>query len=228
MLGLSKLFDSNDKQLSAIRPLVDKINALEKDFEQLSQEDILQKTSQWKEELGKMEDPKKVKYLDEILPEAYALVREAAKRVLKQRIFDTQILAGIALHQGKIAEQKTGEGKTLTATMPLYLNSLTGRGVHLITPNDYLARHGAGWMGPVYNYLGTSVGTIVEEKAFLYDSSFENVQFEDEYARHLREVTRQEVYKCDVTYGTNHEYGFDYLRDNMSYSLDQMVQTNPR
>lgn len=228
MLGLGKLFDSNDKQLNSIRPLVDRINSFEKDFETLSQDEVRNKTKNWKEELSKIEDSRKSKYLDEILPEAYALVREAAKRVLKQRAFDTQLLAGIVLHQGKIAEQKTGEGKTLTATMPLYLNSLTGKGVHLITPNDYLARHGAGWMGGVYDYLGISVGTIVQEKAFLYDPSFENVQFEDEYARHLREVTRQEVYQCDVTYGTNHEYGFDYLRDNMTYSLDRMVQTSPR
>ncbi|GIW69504.1 MAG: hypothetical protein KatS3mg101_0251 [Patescibacteria group bacterium] len=110
------------------------------------------------------------------------------------------------LHEGKISEQKTGEGKTLTATLPLFLNSLTGRGVHLVTPNDYLARHGAGWMGPIYDYLDISVGVIMQERAFVYDSTFKGTEFEDIYAIHLKEVSRQEAYKCDVVYGTNHEF----------------------
>jgi len=161
------------------------------------------------------------------LPEAFALAREAAKRTLGQRMYDVQLMSGITLHQGKIAEQRTGEGKTLTATLPLYLNSLTGRGVHLVTPNDYLSRHGAGWMGQVYEKLGISVGVVMQSRAFVYDSEFEGHEFDDSYAVHLKESSRQESYKCDVVYGTNHEFGFDYLRDNMVRKLDSMVQTNP-
>ena len=228
MLGLEKLFDSNEKQLKKLHPIVDEINLLESDFEKLSEDEIKEKTWRWKEELKTLSGKELENRLSEILPEAFALVREAAKRTLKQRHFDVQLLAGIALHLGKVLEQKTGEGKTLTATLPLYLNALTGKGVHLVTPNDYLSRHGAGWMGPVYDYLGISVGVIMQEKAFIYDSSFENVQFQDEYARHLKSSPRQESYQCDVTYGTNHEFGFDYLRDNMVRRLSEMVQTNQK
>lgn len=221
------IFDSNEKQIKKLKPLLDKVNGFEESVKKLTSEQIKEKTNYWKEELKKLSDEEKEKYLDNILPEAYALVRESALRTLSQRHFDVQILAGIVLHQGKIAEQKTGEGKTLTATLPLYLNSLTGSGVSLITPNDYLARHGAGWMGSVYNYLGVSVGVIMQERAFVFDPNFEGNEFEDSYSIHLREVPRQQAYQCDVIYGTNYEFGFDYLRDNMVGRLKDMVQTNP-
>jgi preprotein translocase subunit SecA len=221
------IFDTNEKQLKKIWPIVGNVNSFEESVKNLSREEMVEKTKKWKEELKNIGDQEIEKRLGEILPEAYALVRESSSRTLKMRHYDVQILAGIILHQGKIAEQKTGEGKTLTATLPLYLNSLTGRGVHLVTPNDYLSRHGAGWMGPIYDYLGVSVGVIVQDRAFVYDPSYQNTEFEDSYSVRLREVSRQEAYKCDIVYGTNHEFGFDYLRDNMVRSLSQMVQTNP-
>jgi len=223
------LFDSNERQISRIRAIVDKINKYEEPFSKLSSEQILEKTAQWKNELRVMEDASQESYLNKILPEAYALVRETGKRVMNMRHFDVQLIAGIVLHEGKIAEQKTGEGKTYTATLPLYLNALTGKGVHLVTPNDYLSRHGAGWMGPLYKALGVSVGVIMEDSTGLvYDTSFENENFEDSYTKHLRPATKREVYNCDIVYGTNHNFGFDYLRDNMVHALSLMVQTNPR
>jgi preprotein translocase subunit SecA len=221
------IFDTNEKQLKKIWPIVGNVNSFEESVKNLSREEMIEKTKKWKEELKNIGDQEIEKRLGEILPEAYALVRESSSRTLKMRHYDVQILAGIILHQGKIAEQKTGEGKTLTATLPLYLNSLTGRGVHLVTPNDYLSRHGAGWMGSIYDYLGVSVGVIVQDRAFVYDPSYQSTEFEDSYSVRLREVSRQEAYKCDIVYGTNHEFGFDYLRDNMVRSLSQMVQTNP-
>ncbi len=224
---LGKLFDSNEKRLKTLHPLVEKINSFGPSVEKLSKEQIQEKTKNWKEKARALPEGDSQKFLEEILPEAYALVKEATKRVQGITLHDVQLMAGIVLHQGKVAEQKTGEGKTNTATMPLYLTSLLGRGAHLVTPNDYLSRHGAGWMGPIYDYLGVSVGAIMQEKAFCYDSSYENMQFQDEYARHLREVPRQGAYQCDITYGTNHEFGFDYLRDNMVYTLSDTVQTNP-
>ena len=222
-----KLFDPNKKQLKAIEPIVETINSFEEEIKKLSDAQIKEKTQKWKDELKGMSVKEQEKYLENILPEAFALVREAAVRSLKQRHYDVQLMSGVALHQGKVVEQKTGEGKTLTATLPLYLNSLTGRGVHLVTPNDYLSRHGAGWMGPVYVALGITVGVIMQEKAFIYDAEYEGTNFDDAYAVHLKEVKRQETYQCDVIYGTNHEFGFDYLRDNMVRGLSDMVQTNP-
>ncbi|RJR27459.1 preprotein translocase subunit SecA [candidate division WWE3 bacterium] len=224
---LNFLFDSNEKQIRVLKPVVDQINKLETEVQGLSREELVAKTNSWQNELKGMSLDTQKKYLDEILPEAFSVVREAGKRVLNMRHFDVQLMAGMALHQGKISEQKTGEGKTLTATLPLYLNSLTGRGVHLVTPNDYLSRHGAGWMGPLYDYLGIKVGVIMEEKGFVYDSEYVSAEFEDSYATHLKAVPKQEAYKADIVYGTNHQFGFDYLRDNMVASLDQMVQTNP-
>ncbi len=221
------LFDTNEKQIKKLRPLVERVNSLEESVKKLTQEQIKDRTKYFRDELKKVNDEEKEKYLDQILPEAYALVRESSSRTLGQRHFDVQIMAGIVLHQGKIAEQKTGEGKTLTATLPLYLNSLTGKGVSLVTPNEYLARHGAGWMGPVYDYLGLSVGVIMQERAFVFDPNFSGNEFEDTYSIHLREVSRQQAYQCDVIYGTNYEFGFDYLRDNMTGRLGDMVQTNP-
>jgi preprotein translocase subunit SecA len=221
------LFDTNEKQLKKIRPIVEQVNSFEEKIKNLTHEEIIEKTKKWKDDLKVLDDVKRDELLNLILPEAYALVRESSTRSLGMRHYDVQILAGIVLHQGKIAEQRTGEGKTLTATLPLYLNALTGRGVHLVTPNDYLSRHGAGWMGPLYDYLGLTVGVIMQERAFVYDPNYEGTEFEDAYSVHLKEVTRQEAYQCDITYGTNHEFGFDYLRDNMVRSLSDMVQTNP-
>lgn len=221
-----KLFDSNEKQLKQLRPFVEEINSFESDFENLSPEQVKEKTKKWQDDLSGLSIDDQEKYLDKILPEAFALVKEAAKRMLKERAHDVQLMAGIVLHQGKIAEQKTGEGKTLTATLPSYLNSLTGRGVHVVTPNDYLSRHGAGWMGPVYDYLGVSVSVVMQQHAYEYDLKYEGSEFQDEYAVHLKEVPKQEAYQCDITYGTNHEFGFDYLRDNMARRFGDMVQTN--
>ena len=166
-------------------------------------------------------DPKQVniantnKALDQILPDAFALVREASERILKMRPFDVQLIGGIALHEGNVAEMKTGEGKTLVATLPVYLNALTGRGVHVVTVNDYLAQRDAGWMGELYNFLGLSVGVIINEASFVYDAEYENEDHDDPRLKHLKPATRKEAYLCDVTYGTNNEFGFDYLRDNM-------------
>lgn len=221
-----KLFDSNEHQLQKLKPIVEKINSLEPSVEKLSQEEVRAKTTFWQNELKNKSIEEQDKYLEEILPEAFALVREAARRTMQLRPYDVQLLAALSLHQGKIAEQKTGEGKTLTATLPLYLNSLAGRGVHLVTPNDYLSRHGAGWMGPIYDYLGVSVGVIMQQRAFTYNPSFESQEFQDQYSIHLKEATKKEAYQCDIVYGTNHEFGFDYLRDNMARQLQDMVQTN--
>ena len=155
------------------------------------------------------------KALDQILPDAFALVREASERILKMRPFDVQLIGGIALHEGNVAEMKTGEGKTLVATLPVYLDALTGRGVHVVTVNDYLAQRDAGWMGELYNFLGLSVGVIINEASFVYDAEYENEDHDDPRFKHLKPATRKEAYLCDVTYGTNNEFGFDYLRDNM-------------
>ena len=221
------LFDPNKRKIKNLQKIVDQINSLESEIKELSDEQIKQQTVTWQNEIKKLEDPQVVAdYLDKILPRAYALVRETAWRVLKMRHYDVQLMAGVALHQGKITEQRTGEGKTLTATLPLYLNSLSGKGVHLVTPNDYLSRHGAGWMGKLYQALGVKVGVVMQQKAYVYDAQFENTEFDDEYAIHLKEVSRADAYKADITYGTNHEFGFDYLRDNMATSLNRMAQTN--
>ncbi len=226
MRVLSEIFDSNEKQLKRLKPVIERVNSFEKEMSNLSELRFKEKTREWKEGLKGLSNEKQKIYLDDILPQAYALVREAARRTVSMRHFDVQLAAGVVLHQGKIAEQKTGEGKTLTATLPLYLNSLTGRGVHLVTPNDYLSRHGAGWMGPIYDYLGVSVGVIMEDRSFIYDLSYASNEFQDEYAIHLREASKIESYRCDITYGTNHTFGFDYLRDNMARSLEEIAQTN--
>ena len=155
------------------------------------------------------------KILDQLLPDAFALVREASERILKMRPFDVQLIGGIVLHEGNVAEMKTGEGKTLVATLPVYLNALTGRGVHVVTVNDYLAQRDAGWMGELYNFLGLSVGVIINDASFVYDPEYDNDEHDDPRFKHLKPATRKEAYLCDVTYGTNNEFGFDYLRDNM-------------
>ena len=153
--------------------------------------------------------------LDVILPDAFAVVREMASRVLGQRHFDVQLMGGIALHEGNVAEMKTGEGKTLVATAPVYLNALTGRGVHMVTVNDYLAQLHGGWMGQLYHALGMSTGVIINDASFIYDPEYENTDHYDKRMSHLRPCSRKEAYAADITYGTNNEFGFDYLRDNM-------------
>ena len=194
----SKFFgSSNDRQIKRYNPLVNKINELEDIFIKLSDQELKLKTIDFKEKLSNGE------ILDNILPEAFATVREAAKRTLSQRHFDVQLIGGLVLHEGKIAEMKTGEGKTLVSTLACYLNALEGKGVHVVTVNDYLAKRDSEWMGQIYNFLGMSVGCILSDKN------------DDE---------RRIAYKADITYGTNNEFGFDYLRDNMKYSLDEMVQ----
>ena len=219
MLGiLGKFLDSNEKQVKKLQPKVEDVNSLEKKFEKLTDEKLKAKTAEFKLRHERGES------LDDLLPEAFAAVREAARRTLNQRHYDVQILAGIVLHQGKIAEQKTGEGNTLTASLALYLNSISGRGVHLATVNDYLARVGLGWMGPIYSALGVSAGCIMQEKAFLYDPKFEDKTQDDWRLRHLRPVEKKEAYNADITYGTNNEFGFDYLRDNMVWDLKDASQ----
>jgi len=219
---LSNLIDSNEKELKRLQPLVDHINSLEPDFEKLNNAELRAKSDDLKTRLNDGQS------LDEILPEAYAAVREAAKRTIKQRHFDVQLMGGIGLHQGKIAEMKTGEGKTLVATLPLYLNALTGQGSHLVTVNDYLAKRDCHWMGPIYHALGISVACINAQQtvgqtapSYIYDSSYES---EDQKWNFLRPVTRRQAYEADITYGTNNEFGFDYLRDNMVWDLSQCVQ----
>ena len=219
MLGIfTKFLDSNEKQINKLKPQVEAVNELEKKFSQLSDEKLKAKTAQLKLQHERGET------LDDLMPEAFALVREAAKRTINQRHYDVQIMAGIVLHQGKIAEQKTGEGKTLTASLPLYLNSLSQKGTHLATVNDYLARVGLGWMGPIYHALGVSAGCIMQEKAFIYDPKFEDKTQTDWRLRHLKPVSKKEAYLADITYGTNNEFGFDYLRDNMVWDLKDAAQ----
>ena len=164
------------------------------------------------------------KILDEILPDVFAVAREASKRILGLRPYDVQLIGGMVLNEGAVAEMKTGEGKTLVAMLPAYLNGLTGRGVHVVTVNDYLAQRDAGWNGPVYDFLGMSVGVIINEASFIYDSEFENEDHEDERFRHLKPCTRKEAYAADITYGTNNEFGFDYLRDNMASEVQYLRQ----
>ncbi|HOT49003.1 MAG TPA: preprotein translocase subunit SecA, partial [Syntrophales bacterium] len=195
---IQKLFGTkNERELKRIAPLVDEINRFEDGIRGLSDGQLKAKTAEFKEKLaGGMS-------LDDILTEAFAVVREAARRTVGMRPFDVQLIGGIVLHEGKIAEMKTGEGKTLAATMPLYLNALTGKGCHLVTVNDYLARRDAAWMGPIYNFLDLSVGVIVHG---------------------LTDAERRAAYGSDITYGTNNEFGFDYLRDNMKFTLEDYVQ----
>ncbi len=212
---LGGLVDSNEKELKRLQPLVVEINALEYEFERLSDAELRAKTDEFKVRYQGGEK------LDNLLPEAFAAVREAAKRTLGQRHFDVQLIGGIVLHQGKIAEMKTGEGKTLVATLPLYLNSVTGQGCHLVTVNDYLAKRDPYWMGPVFHALGVSVASIQHETSFIYDPDYDS---EDPKWTYLRPVSRRQAYEADITYGTNNEFGFDYLRDNMVVDLSRCVQ----
>ncbi len=212
---ISFISDSNERELRRLQTVVDNINALEPEFEKLNNDELRAKTAEFKARLEEEE------FLDSLLPEVFAAVREAAKRTIGQRHFDVQLMGGIVLHQGKIAEMRTGEGKTLVATLPVTLNALTGDGVHVVTVNDYLAKRDTQWMGPIYNALGISVASIQHEAAFLFDPAYEP---EDVRLKHLRPITRRQAYEADVTYGTNNEFGFDYLRDNMVADLSQCVQ----
>src|SRR3990167_6105712 len=195
---LSKVFGTaNQRQLKKLEPIVAKINSLEPEITKLSDDELKNKTTEFRERLAKGET------LNDILPEAFAVVREASKRTTGQRHYDVQLMGGIALHEGKIAEMKTGEGKTLTATLALYLNALAGKGVHLVTVNDYLARRDAEWMAPIYTFLGMEV-------AALYNS--------------MSDEEREKAYQADILYATNNELGFDYLRDNMKFRAEDYVQ----
>lgn len=215
---LFAFLDSNKRQLNKIRPIVEEINLQEPRVSKLTQEEFAKKTKEFKERLAQGET------LEEILPEAFALVRELSKRINNERSFDVQLLAGICLHQGKVVEQKTGEGKTLSAAHALYLNALTGKGCHLVTVNDYLARRDCGWMGPIYYALGLSCAAIVNNASFLYDPNFVDKKATDWRLVHLRPISRKEAYQADITYGINSEFGFDYLKDNMAYQIEEVVQ----
>ncbi len=210
--------DSNEREIKRLQPLVDEVNDLEPRMAALTDGELLAQTDKFRRRLAEGET------LDDLIAEAFAAVREVAKRRVGMRHFDVQIVGGAVLDEGKIAEMKTGEGKTLVATLPLYLNALEGRGAHLITVNDYLAKRDAQWMGPIYYALGLTVGVIQHAGAYHYDPSYE---VDNPSLNHLRPVSRSEAYGADVTYGTNNEYGFDYLRDNMANDLAQMVQRPP-
>lgn len=215
---ITKLFDSNDKEISKLLPIVAEINGLESKIKKLKDSDFPKKTEELKKRVANGESI----YL--LLPEAFALVREAAQRTLGLRHYDVQLIAAAVLAQGKVAEQKTGEGKTLSATPALYLHALTGKPVHLVTVNDYLARRDAGWMGDIFAFLGLKVGAIINDNSFIFDKSYEEKDVSDYRLTHLKPVTRGEAYKADILYGINSEFGFDYLRDNMVTSIDQLVQ----
>jgi len=223
---LSKIFgDRHAKYVKTLNPIVETIGSFEADLIKLSDEQLKGKTIEFKSRIEKGES------LDDILPEAFATVREAAKRTLGQRHFDVQLIGGIILHRGNISEMKTGEGKTLVATLPVYLNALSGKGVHIITVNDYLSRRDAVWMGQIYNALGLSVGILNHESSYLYDPAHTELDKErDELGsfkvvhEFLRPCTRKESYRADITYGTNNEFGFDYLRDNIEYNINDLRQ----
>src|SRR5438477_4472249 len=225
----------NDREVKRLRTLVEKINQFETALQSVPEETLRQKTAEWKAKLAKIEGKEELqRELLEILPEAFAVVKNACRRLWGTEIivrehplkwemipFDVQLIGGYALHTGRIAEMATGEGKTLVATLPVYLNGLTGRGVHVVTVNDYLAARDSQWMGPIYHALGLGVGVIQHEASFLYDPAYVT---SDIRMTALRPCTRQEAYRADVTYGTNNEFGFDYLRDNMRFTLDELVQ----
>ncbi|MBU1031497.1 preprotein translocase subunit SecA [Patescibacteria group bacterium] len=219
MLGFfGKLLDSNEREIKKLKPVVDAIGSLEKKISKLTDKELRGGFAKFKLEY------EQGKSLDELLPEVFARVREASVRTIKQRHFDVQLMAAIILHQGKIAEQKTGEGKTLSATPALFLNAISGKGVHLITVNDYLAMRDCGWMGPIYYALGATCATIIHDAAYIYDPKFKNTTHDDKRLQRLRPVERREAYEADITYGTNNEFGFDYLRDNMAFRLSDQAQ----
>ncbi len=216
---LKKFFDYNQKEVDRLNQTVEKVNALENKARDLADKDFIKETRKLQEIVRSEKQS-----LDEVLPWAYALVREASRRVLNQRHFDVQLMAGIALHEGKIAEQKTGEGKTLSATTALYLNALGGKGAHLVTVNDYLARRDAGWMGEIFHFLGLTTAAIISDHSFIFDPKYEDKEARDRRLAHLKPISRKEAYEADITYGINSEFGFDYLRDNMAQNPPELVQ----
>ncbi len=217
---LTKVFGDPQKRIiKGLEKKVGAINALAEKYHKMTKPELKKQT-----ELLQKRLEKKGTKLDDILPEAFALVREASDRVLGMRHFDVQLIGGMALHDGNVAEMKTGEGKTLVATLPVYLNALEGKGVHLVTVNDYLAQRDASWMGEVYHFLGMSTGVIINDASFVYDPDYDNENHTDARMRKLRPVTRKEAYAADITYGTNNEFGFDYLRDNMVNELEEVRQ----
>jgi preprotein translocase subunit SecA len=211
------LGDPQAKTVKRLRKRVKSINALEDKYKKLSDKKLQEQTEVLKKRLKK-------ESLDAILPDAYAVVREAAGRALGMRHFDVQFIGGMVLHEGNVAEMKTGEGKTLVATAPVYLNALTGKGVHVVTVNDYLAQRDAGWMSQVYHFLGLTTSVIIADKSFIVDPKYDNKDHSDPRMKHLKPCTRQEAYAADITYGTNNEFGFDYLRDNMVQETEQLRQ----
>ena len=243
--------DAQKRVLKRMWRRAQEVTALEPKYEKMSDEELAHQTEVFKKRInkalkqadadsaGKKVRPEKKarknsgkkhqpvddkKILNELLPEVFAVAREAAKRILGMRPYDVQLIGGMVLNEGAVAEMKTGEGKTLVAMLPAYLNGLTGRGVHVVTVNDYLAQRDAGWNGPVYDFLGMSVGVIINDASFIYDAEYENTEHEDERFRHLRPATRKEAYAADITYGTNNEFGFDYLRDNMASEVQYLRQ----
>ncbi|MEX1052450.1 MAG: preprotein translocase subunit SecA, partial [Patescibacteria group bacterium] len=214
-----KLIDFNEKELNRYRKKVEEINKLEDWARKLKDSEFKKITEDFKNEVISNK-----KTLDDLLPKSFAMVREASRRILGLRHFDVQLIAGIGLHEGKIAEQKTGEGKTLSATTSIYLNALEGKGVHLVTVNDYLARRDAGWMGGVFNFLGLNISAIVSDKSYLYDKKFEDNEATDWRLKNLKPISRKEAYEADITYGINSEFGFDYLRDNMAVTPVNLSQ----
>src|SRR5437764_4908249 len=205
----------HERAVKRMMPVVQQINALEPEMQRLDDAGLAAKTDELRKRVADGAD------VDDVLVEAFAVCREAARRTLSMRHFDVQLIGGMVLHDGTIAEMATGEGKTLVATLPAYLNALTGKGVHIVTVNDYLAKRDAQWMGPLYHALGLSVGVIQHEASFTYDPAYATP---DIRLTALRPIDRRAAYHCDLTYGTNNEFGFDYLRDNMRFSLDELVQ----
>jgi len=217
--NLFGFLDLNKREVDRLSKVVDEINKLSSKYEKFKDADFKKETEKFKKQIEKGSS------LEELLPQSYAAVREASWRILGQRHYDVQLMAALALFEGKIVEQKTGEGKTLSAVPALYLRALKGEGVHLVTVNDFLARLGAGWNAPIFEFLGLTTGVITQEnKSYVYDSKFTDNSHGDERLSHLKTASRKEAYACDVTYGTNNEFGFDYLRDNMVQSLPEMVQ----
>ncbi|MBU0637146.1 MAG: preprotein translocase subunit SecA [Patescibacteria group bacterium] len=229
----TKIFgDPNSKVIKSMEPIVAEINELEKKYQVMSNDELREMTVEFRKKLGvdnqtiaadkKSEVIEQI--LEEILPNTFAVVREAAKRILGQRHYDAQLMGGIVLHRGQITEMKTGEGKTLVATLAAYLNALPKQGVHIITVNDYLAKRDTSWMGKIFDFLGLTVGCITHEQAYIYNSNQNIINSQDQNKEILKFVLRKEAYNCDITYGTNNEFGFDYLRDNMMPDLEKMVQ----
>jgi preprotein translocase subunit SecA len=211
------LGDPQVKTVKRLRKRANEVNALAPKYEKMTDDVLKKQTEVLRKRLEK-------ESLDKILPDAFAVTREVATRTLGQRHFDVQLIGGMVLHEGNVAEMKTGEGKTLVATLPVYLNALTGKGVHVVSVNDYLVQRDAGWMGQVYDFLGLTTAVIIADESYIYDASYVNKNHDDPRFQHLRACTRQEAYAADVTYGTNNEFGFDYLRDNMVREVDQLRQ----